>query len=89
MLSQAVAALDWTVSGKDPQVQVSGFGASSIDLIVAVWIDDPWRAQQLRSELNLTIWDALRAHGIAIPFPQLDVHLPERQLIGVVPETRA
>jgi small-conductance mechanosensitive channel len=29
----------------------------------------------VRSEINLAIWRAFRAHGIAVPFPQREVRL--------------
>jgi len=50
------------------------FGNSSVDFEVSVWIDDPWRAQRRMSDLNESLWRALKEAGITIAFPQLDVH---------------
>jgi len=41
---------------------------------VSVWMNDPWTAPKRKSELNRTIWDALKQAQVAIAFPQLDVH---------------
>jgi len=55
-------------------VLLTDFGDSSINFEVQVWTHDPWGARGHLSELNLAIWSALRAAGITIAFPQLDVH---------------
>ena len=50
------------------------FGDSSVVFEVSVWATDPWRARVTRSFLNMAIWSHLKAAGITIAFPQLDVH---------------
>jgi potassium efflux system protein len=70
---------------KDPVVLMTDFADSSVVWEVSVWIDDPWVMRGVRSQLNEAIWQALKAQGIVIAFPQLDVHLdPEvvRALAG-------
>lgn len=54
------------------------FGDSSVVFSVSVWIEDPWAARHLSSELHEAIWWALKDAGIVIAFPQLDVHMPVR-----------
>jgi small-conductance mechanosensitive channel len=51
-----------------------GFGSSSVDWEVSVWMNDPWRVRRARSDLNQAIWWALKEAGITIAFPQVDVH---------------
>ena len=58
----------------EPVVLMRGFGNSSVDFEVSVWIDDPWRAIRRHADLNEAIWWALQEAGIVIAFPQLDVH---------------
>ena len=50
------------------------FGSSSVNFLVSVWTENPWKQRQLRSDLNEAIWSALKMAGITIAFPQLDVH---------------
>lgn len=57
-----------------PQVLLLGFGNSSVDFEVAIWMDDPWWSRMKLSELNEAIWWAFQERGIVIAFPQLDVH---------------
>lgn len=59
---------------KPPQVVMEGFGASSIDFEVSVWIDDPWPHRRARSDVAHAIWRAFKDADIVIAFPQLDVH---------------
>jgi small-conductance mechanosensitive channel len=58
-----------------PQVQLLGFGASSLDLELLVWTRDPRDKNRLESDLNFRIEESLRRHGIEVPFPQLDLHV--------------
>ena len=59
-----------------PACLVTGFGASSVDLEVRLWIDDPVNgAANVRSAALLGIWDRLHERGIEILFPQRDLHL--------------
>ncbi|KAA3655679.1 MAG: hypothetical protein DWQ04_33295 [Chloroflexi bacterium] len=62
---------------KDPSPTVffNGFGESSLDFRLAVWIDQPKRAQRVRSDLYFMIWEALARHEIVIPFPQRDLNI--------------
>jgi len=60
----------------EPRCLLKGFGDSSVELELRVWIDDPpnGRANVL-SEVLLGIWDRFHEHGIEIPYPQRDLHL--------------
>ena len=74
-LEEAATAIPGRVQSMDPVVNLLRFGSSSVDWEVSIWIDNPWRLQRLRSQLNETVWWALRDAGITIAFPQVDVHL--------------
>ena len=58
-----------------PSVFFDGFGDSSIDFTLRVWIRDAWKLPQVRSDLFFAVWYALKDAGIEIPFPQRDLHL--------------
>ncbi|HEX9654644.1 MAG TPA: mechanosensitive ion channel protein MscS, partial [bacterium] len=51
------------------------FGDSSWNLRLRVWINDPKRHQQVRSDINCGIVRKFRTNNIEIPFPQRDVHI--------------
>jgi small-conductance mechanosensitive channel len=80
---QAVCeGLDWKSAQKQPLIQLLDFGDSSVVYRVLVWIEDPWIAGRLRSQLNEAIWWALKDAGVVIAFPQLDVHIAPDALAG-------
>ncbi|MFZ3125797.1 MAG: mechanosensitive ion channel domain-containing protein [Acidovorax sp.] len=59
-----------------PMVALSAFGADGLEFTVGFWITDPENGVlSLRSDINLAILAALRAHKIDIPYPQRVVHL--------------
>ena len=64
-----------------PVCLLKGFGDSSVDLELRIWIKDPMNGiSNVKSECLLGIWDRLHEHGITIPYPQRDIHvrtLPE------------
>ena len=52
------------------------FADSGIDLELGVWIADPEAGQlNLRSDINLVIWEGFKREGIEIPYPQREVRL--------------
>lgn len=60
----------------EPRCLLKGFGDSSVELELRVWINDPpnGRANVL-SEILLGVWDKFHENGIEIPYPQRDIHL--------------
>ena len=59
-----------------PRVLFNGFGESSLDFRVLVWVYFT-NFLTLKSELSIEIYNALSEAGIGIPFPQMDVHIKE------------
>ena len=68
-----------------PNCLVTGFGDSSVDFELRIWINDPYDGVgNMKSKVYLALWDALKEHNIEIPFPQRDVHIKEQK-----PETKS
>ncbi len=82
-LSEAAAK---TVSGilesPAPACRMTGYGASSVDFELRIWINDPEKGTgRVKSDTMLAIWDSFNANGIEFPFPQQDIfikNLPEK-----------
>jgi len=62
-----------------PNVHLKAFGDSSIDFDLLVWIREPHKYPQIRSNVNFAIARTFRERGIEIPFPQRDLHIKSRQ----------
>lgn len=62
---------------KEPAADVllDGFGDSSWNMRLRVWLANPKKHYVVRSELNQAIVRRFRDYGIEIPFPQRDLHL--------------
>lgn len=76
-----------------PVCSLTGFGASSVDLELRIWVGDPQNGLgNVKSATLLQVRDLFRKNGIEFPFPQQDIHLKSvpPELLGDVamePET--
>lgn len=59
----------------EPSAIFRGFGESSLDFSVRVWINDFEELYKVASDVSVNICAALAKAGIEIPFPQRDLHL--------------
>ena len=93
LLMEVTAAAPGIATEPAPTVLFSGFGANSLDFGIRAWTNNFGDWVKIRSDLNVRVYDALRAAGIEIPFPQHDVHLRTVSpaaggaLAGLVPPT--
>lgn len=73
---EAAKSVDRVLSTRPPVCHITGFGDSSVDYILRFWIRDPTGGlTNIRGNVYLALWDAFKANGISIPFPQREVRL--------------
>jgi len=73
---EAAKSVKRVIERPEPLCLLRGFGDSSIDLEIRMWIEDPRNGtQNVKSEVLLAVWDRFREAGIKFPFPQRDVHI--------------
>nr|WP_237401321.1 mechanosensitive ion channel domain-containing protein [Rhodovulum sulfidophilum] len=87
---EAAAGVDRVLAERPPVCHVVGFGDSSVDFILRFWIVDPSEGlTNVRGAVFLALWDAFKANGVTIPFPQREVTvLPGSRLAaGPLPDT--
>ena len=61
-----------------PVVWLAGFGENAVNFEVLMWIDDPEAGiGNIRSDVLKRVWRLFREHGIALPYPQRDIHVKE------------
>lgn len=68
-----------------PQLWFEGFGNSSLDFNLLVWIREPRQQFRIKSDLYYLLEANLRRFRIEIPFPQQDLHLRTPGLAEFVP----
>jgi potassium-dependent mechanosensitive channel len=59
----------------EPVVDLREFGASSLNFVLYVFIDDIGKTVRVRTDLSMAIFDAFADAGIEIPFTQTDVNI--------------
>ena len=80
LLAEAAVVNPRVLRDPAPAVALSAFGADGLEFTVGFWIADPENGSLgLRSDINLAILAALRAHKIDIPYPQRVVHLKPQE----------
>ncbi|MDR7378065.1 small-conductance mechanosensitive channel [Rhodoferax ferrireducens] len=83
LLTEAALQHDRVLREPAPSVSLTAFGADGLEFSLGYWIADIENGQgNLRSQINLAILQALRAHHIEVPYPQRVVHTqkPAEQL---------
>lgn len=76
LMIAAASRIDRVLDKPQPACHLKNFGDSSIDMELRFWIRDPENGiSNVRSAVRIAIWDAFRANGIEIPFPQRVVHV--------------
>jgi small-conductance mechanosensitive channel len=71
---------------KDPEpvCRLMGFGDSSANLELRIWIDDPKNGIiNVRSEVLLTMWEKYRANGIRTPLGHRDIFIKSGSELSV------
>ncbi len=73
---EAAQTVPRVLSERDVKCHITGFGDSSIDYVLRVWIHDAQEGlASVRGGIYLALWDAFKENGITIPFPQREVRM--------------
>ncbi|KNX40216.1 putative MscS family protein.1 precursor [Roseovarius tolerans] len=77
LIEPAVAALDFvlTEGARAPECELKAFADSGVDFSVEYWVEGIEDVTgKYQSDVLFAIWNALKAEGIEIPFPQRVLH---------------
>jgi small-conductance mechanosensitive channel len=58
-----------------PFVRFADFGESSLHFQMMFWSNDMFRIENVKSDLRRLVYKRLAENGLAIPFPQRDIHI--------------
>jgi len=76
LCEEAAAATERVIEEPPPRCLLIGFGDSSVDLEIRLWIGDAHHGvRNVSSDVLLNVWDRFHENGIEIPFPQRDLHI--------------
>lgn len=74
ILKSVAAANPKVAKTPEPFVRFNDYADSALIFNVYFWSSDPFRVENLKSELRVKYFEAFREHDIEIPFPQRVVH---------------
>ena len=75
LLTEAASAQERVLKDPGVVINLTNFAPDGLEFTANYWMTDPENGQQnLRSQVNLAVLAAFRAHGIEIPFPQRVLH---------------
>jgi small-conductance mechanosensitive channel len=78
LMIQAATESKRVLETRPPAVWLTGFGESSVDHEILIWIGDPEAGVgSVRSEILNRVWTLFKENGIDIPNPQRDIHIKE------------
>ena len=94
LMLEAALSCDRVLKSPPPTVWLGGYGDSSVNFIIHVWITDPEAGTgNVKSAVLKKLWHLFQEHEIEIPFPQRDINLRNAegldQLIAALQQTRA
>lgn len=75
VLLEAIANTPMVLKEPAPTVMFCGFGDSALNFDIYIFVHELSERISVRHSVHRNIYDALRANGIEIPFPQRDVHV--------------
>lgn len=76
LMIEAAGASPRVLDSPKPVVWLRGFGESSVDHEILVWIGDPESGVgNVQSEILNRLWVLFKENGVEIPFPQRDIHI--------------
>lgn len=75
VISRAIADADGVAPTPAVQVFVKRFAESAVEYDLRFWIEDFERLNAISDSVQTRVWYALDRAGMAIPFPQRDVHM--------------
>ncbi len=74
-LEASMDANDQISKSPKPLVHFVGFGDSSLQFHMLFWSPNTFRIEAVKSNLRRDVYKRLSENGLAIPFPQRDIHI--------------
>ncbi|MEL7728922.1 mechanosensitive ion channel domain-containing protein [Citromicrobium bathyomarinum] len=94
LMLEAALSCDRVLKSPPPTVWLDGYGDSSVNFIIHVWITDPEAGiGNVKSAVLKKLWHLFQDHDVEIPFPQRDINLRSAegldQLIAALEQKRS
>jgi small-conductance mechanosensitive channel len=67
----------------EPSIRITKFGDSSVEMTIMFWCAEVFRVENIKSEIRVSIFNALVANTIRFPYPQSIIHYPDKDGPGI------
>jgi small-conductance mechanosensitive channel len=85
LAENAAMKVDRVLRVPGPKCRLKGFGDSSVDFELRLWINDPKNGiSSVKDAVFTAIWESFNAGGIEFPFPQRDLHIRDTATLHIV-----
>lgn len=74
-LEDAMSDHEQVAKTPKPFARFTNFGESSLEFEMMFWSSTTFRIENVKSDLRRTVYKKLAESGLAIPFPQRDIHI--------------
>lgn len=82
LLATVSGGIERVLQSPAPRARLRGYGDSSVDLELCIWISDAESGvNNIKSDVLVAIWDAFHENDIRFPFPQRDLHIKPESVI--------
>ncbi|MDQ6470762.1 mechanosensitive ion channel [Flavobacterium sp. LHD-80] len=75
LLNEILSSHSLVLQTPEPIIWITEFKANSIDIVVKYWVSNINVANDVKSDLIISIDKVFRDNNIEIPFPQQDIHI--------------
>ncbi|WP_051261237.1 mechanosensitive ion channel family protein [Desulfovibrio inopinatus] len=84
LMEECALKYDRVLKTPRPATRLKAFGTSAVELELRMWIRDPQNGiANIKSTVQLAIWDAFHENNITLPFAQRDVHIKNGSELSV------
>lgn len=79
VLCDAALAHEEVLKKPEPSVFILEYADNVAVFQLNIWVDNPVISPRISSEVRILVWDAFGEHGIALPFPESEIHFSNRK----------
>jgi small-conductance mechanosensitive channel len=72
---EIAAAAKRAINGKPPNCILTEFAEAGMKFSLTFWIGDPDGMDNVKSEVMLSLWEALKREGIRVPYPVREIRI--------------
>jgi len=66
----------------EPSIRITRFGESSVEITIMFWCSEVFRVENIKSEIRVSIFNALVQNNIRFPYPQSIIHYADKEDFG-------